>query len=68
MNYFLVGITFVVLTIVMVGIALLGSDRVFPARKFFENISNDGIEIEGKPSKSKALAEERVREQKSADD
>lgn len=43
MNYVLVFITFIVLALTMVSIALLGSDRIFPARKVLNHISNDGI-------------------------
>ena len=43
MNYLLVFITFLVLSMTMIGVALLGSDRIFPARKFFIYIPNDGI-------------------------
>lgn len=44
MNFLLVGFTFLVLACVAVGIAMLGSDRLFPARKVFEYVAEDGIE------------------------
>ncbi|GGH59872.1 DivIVA domain-containing protein [Rothia aerolata] len=47
MNYILVIFTLVVLTLTMVGIAVLGTDRLFPARKTIGYIASDGIDLEG---------------------
>lgn len=57
MNYLLVFITFLVLSMTMIGVALLGSDRIFPARKFFIYIPNDGILCEEGPDQPLILSE-----------
>lgn len=44
MNYLLVGVTFVVLAAVMAGCAVLGTDRLIPARRVIDAVSRDGIE------------------------
>lgn len=45
MNYVLVFITFAIIATVMIGIAILGTDRVFPGKGFIEWIGKDGIEV-----------------------
>lgn len=45
MNYLLVGVTFVVLAAVMAGCAVLGTDRLIPARKVIETVSKDGVAL-----------------------
>ncbi|WP_237233234.1 DivIVA domain-containing protein [Rothia nasisuis] len=45
MNYLLVGLTCVVLVAVMVGCAVLGSDRLVPGRRATDWVSQDGIDL-----------------------
>lgn len=45
MNFLLVGFTFVVLAFTVVGIAVLGTDRLVPARKVLEFVSRNGIDV-----------------------
>ncbi|MDO4253318.1 MAG: DivIVA domain-containing protein [Rothia sp. (in: high G+C Gram-positive bacteria)] len=46
MNYLLVAFTFLMLTASMAGLAMLGTDRLFPGRKAIGYFSQDGIELE----------------------
>ncbi|MDO4917024.1 MAG: DivIVA domain-containing protein [Rothia sp. (in: high G+C Gram-positive bacteria)] len=45
MNYLLVGFTLLVLATTMVALAVLGSDRVFPARRSLQVLAEDGTDV-----------------------
>lgn len=45
MNYLLVGFTLLVLAATMAAIAVLGSDRVFPARRSLQVLAEDGTDV-----------------------
>lgn len=45
MNYLLVGVTFVVIAIVFIGVALLATDRLVPARKPILFLARDGVDL-----------------------
>lgn len=51
MTYILVTLTIVLVISLAVAAALLGSERVFPARRVIEYVSTDGVDIvgEGEP-------------------
>lgn len=46
MNYLLVCLTFLVLAVVFIGVSLLATDRLFPARKAILYAAQDGITLE----------------------
>lgn len=46
MNYLLVGLTFIVIAVVFIGVALLATDRLVPARKPILFLAKDGIGVE----------------------
>lgn len=46
MNYLLVCLTFLVLAVVFIGVSLLATDRLFPARKAILYMTKDGLGIE----------------------
>ncbi|MFW0108577.1 hypothetical protein ACN08Z_05560 [Rothia sp. P7181] len=50
MNYLLVGVTFLVLAVTMMGVAVLGSDRLYPLRKTLVHMGEDGIDFYQHPS------------------
>ncbi|MFW0184715.1 hypothetical protein ACN083_04330 [Rothia sp. CCM 9418] len=52
MNYLLVGVTFLVLAVTMMGVAVLGSDRLYPFRKALIHMGEDGIDLPQKVSSS----------------
>lgn len=45
MNYLLIGFTFIIIAVVFIGISLLATDRLFPARQPILFIARDGIDI-----------------------
>ncbi|MDY6051632.1 MAG: DivIVA domain-containing protein [Rothia sp. (in: high G+C Gram-positive bacteria)] len=45
MNYLLVAVTFMVLAVVTVACAVLGTDRLVPARKVLDALSQDGLAL-----------------------
>lgn len=45
MNYLLVGFTLLVLAVTMAAIAVLGSDRVLPARRSLQVLAEDGTDV-----------------------